>query len=151
MTVMTSDSTPVQVHLEGVDGTTTNVVLQSADAATTQHLSHSKHELIAALDAAGISVENLKIDVVSASNNSNQTNDQNMNNNNNAFNGSSSWSAGSGNPQQGQGGHASHGHSQQQGFSQTQASSTTLLPPTENGDILYRTSLEGQTGINITA
>ncbi|MBO1324753.1 hypothetical protein K2X14_06280 [Acetobacter sp. TBRC 12305] len=67
MTVMTDDSTPVHVRLEGTDGVTTGVVLQSEDSVTARHLANTRHELVAALGAAGVDVGNVKIDIVTAS------------------------------------------------------------------------------------
>ncbi|MBB2156069.1 hypothetical protein HLH33_07060 [Gluconacetobacter diazotrophicus] len=64
MTVLTDDSTPVHVRVEGTNGVTTGVVLQSEDAATARHLASSKHELVAALDAAGVDGNKVRIDVV---------------------------------------------------------------------------------------
>lgn len=75
MTVLTADSTPVHVRLEGTDGVTTGVVLQSADEATARHLANNRHELVAALDATGMETHNLKIDVVNASNSGGNAND----------------------------------------------------------------------------
>jgi hypothetical protein len=76
MTVMTADSTPVHVRVQGSDGVTTGVVLQSEDAATAHHLANTRHELVAALDAAGVNVGQIKIDVVSASDTSNNASQQ---------------------------------------------------------------------------
>ncbi|MFT9418198.1 hypothetical protein [Acetobacter sp.] len=76
MTVMTADSTPVHVRVQGSDGVTTGVVLQSEDAATAHHLANTRHELVAALDAAGVNVGQIKIDVVSASDTGNNASQQ---------------------------------------------------------------------------
>ncbi|NVN10203.1 hypothetical protein HUK84_03410 [Nguyenibacter vanlangensis] len=66
LTVLTGDSSPVHVRVDGADGIATGVVLQSDDDITARHLADNRHELVAALDAAGIDVHNLKIDVVAA-------------------------------------------------------------------------------------
>ena len=76
MTIMTGDSTPVHVHLEGTDGVTTGIVLQSEDEATARHLANNRHELVTALGATGMEVNNLKIDVVAATDNGANLNDQ---------------------------------------------------------------------------
>ncbi|WP_342627653.1 hypothetical protein AAC691_16210 [Nguyenibacter vanlangensis] len=66
LTVLTGDSSPVHVRVDGADGIATGVVLQSDDDITARHLADNRHDLVAALDAAGIDVHNLKIDVVAA-------------------------------------------------------------------------------------
>ncbi|WP_025811504.1 flagellar hook-length control protein FliK [Komagataeibacter kakiaceti] len=76
MTIMTADSTPVHVRLEGTDGITTGIVLQSEDEATARHLATNRHELVTALGATGMEVGNLKIDVVAATDNGANLTDQ---------------------------------------------------------------------------
>ncbi|MBM9401188.1 hypothetical protein JUN65_06275 [Gluconacetobacter azotocaptans] len=76
MTVLTADSTPVHIRLEGTDGVTTGVVLHSADEVTARHLANNRHELVAALDATGMETHNLKIDVVNAGDSGGNINDQ---------------------------------------------------------------------------
>ncbi|MFW7269486.1 hypothetical protein ACMAUO_16165 [Gluconacetobacter sp. Hr-1-5] len=95
MTIMTDDSTPVHVRFEGTDGLTTGVFLQSEDVGTARHLADNKHELVAALSAAGVDVSNLKIDVVTASSNNGdnfQNQSQNQNADGTAYNGGFSGS-----------------------------------------------------------
>ncbi|MBB2203571.1 hypothetical protein [Gluconacetobacter takamatsuzukensis] len=109
MTLLTDDSTPIHVRVEGTDGTTTAVVLQSEDQATARHLADNKHELVAALNAAGIDTSHLKIDIgpLPTGTNSNM-NDQNSNNST-AYGSDLSGNMFGSNP--GQNGQASYGNS----------------------------------------
>ncbi|MBB2177853.1 hypothetical protein [Gluconacetobacter tumulicola] len=110
MTILTDDSTPVHVRLEGTDGLTTGVVLQSEDLGTARHLADNKHELVAALTAAGVDVSNLKIDVVAASSSNHDFQNQGQNQNadgtayNSNFSGNMSGSSSGQNGQQTYGG-----------------------------------------------
>lgn len=110
MTILTDDSTPVHVRVDGTDGLTTGVVLQSEDLGTARHLADNKHELVAALTAAGVDVSNLKIDVVAASSSNHDFQNQGQNQNadgtgyNGNFSGNMSGSSSGQNGQQTYGG-----------------------------------------------
>lgn len=152
MTIMTDDSTPVHVRLEGTDGLTTGVFLQSEDIGTARHLADNRHELVAALSAAGVDVSNLKIDVVTAGSN-NSDNFQNQNQNQNAdgtaYNGSLSGNMFGGNS----------GQNGQQSYSGTAWNTNSVMsdlaagnPETQDGSHSIRPSgPHAGRGINITA
>ena len=153
MTIMTDDSTPVHVRLEGTDGLTTGVFLQSEDVGTARHMADNRHELVAALSAAGVDVSNLKIDVVTASSNNGdnfQNQNQNQNADSTAYNGGFSGNMSGGNS--GQNGRQSYGGN---------AGSTNNIasdqgagnPETQNGSHFTRPSSGpyAGSGVNITA
>lgn len=151
MTILTEDSTPVHVRVEGTDGLTTGVVLQSEDLGTARHLADNRHELVAALTAAGVDVSNLKIDVVAASSNNGdfQNQGQNQNADGTAYNSNFSGNmSGGGSGQNGQ---------QTYGGSIWSTNSVVAGPATgdaeaQNGSHSVRSSGPyAGSGINITA
>lgn len=152
MTIMTDDSTPVHVRLEGTDGLTTGVFLQSEDVGTARHMADNRHELVAALSAAGVDVSNLKIDVVTASsNNGDNFQDQNQNQNadGTAYNGGFSGNMSGG----------SSGHNGQQSYGSSAGSTNSITsdqgagnPETQSGSHSTRPSGPyAGSGVNITA
>ena len=144
---MTDDSALVHVRLTGTDGVTSGIVLQSSDKMTSQHLAANKHVLMAALNAAGVDVSNLKIDVVSASNGSGDAGNNQDGSGSNASYGGTLSGGQSGNGA-GQSGQQAYGATVASGGTQsdsavdstTQATSTTA-----------RGAMQGSSGINITA
>ncbi|MDE7547825.1 hypothetical protein PY793_07475 [Acetobacter fabarum] len=144
MTVMTADSTPVHVRVQGSDGVTTGVVLQSEDAATAHHLANTRHELVAALDAAGVNVGQIKIDVVSASDASNTASQQdNGSTAGGAFGGAGTSAGQGGNQPSGGNVWASRSQPAIQGLATDQAQVDGAVAPTTR-------SYDGR-GVNITA
>ncbi|MBB2158652.1 flagellar hook-length control protein FliK [Gluconacetobacter sacchari] len=152
MTILTDDSTPVHVRLDGTDGQTTNVILQSEDQATARHLADNRHDLVAALGAAGVDVSNLKIDVVAASSgNSNdfQNQGQGQNADGTAFGGNFSGGMFGGGP----------GQNGQQSYGGNLWNANTAFPGQGTGDIEAQKSVrsarssdsQAGSGVNITA
>ncbi|MFT9258892.1 MAG: hypothetical protein ABF535_12605, partial [Acetobacter sp.] len=148
MTVMTDDATPVHVRLEGTDGVTTGVVLQSEDSVTARHLANTRHELVAALGAAGVDVGNLKIDIVTASQGGDPSYDQGASGGSSDNGGAFAGMAGNGGGQAGG----------QTYTGATQNGTTGLLAATDgdNADtgaeaIARPTGMYATSGINITA
>lgn len=145
MTVMTADSTPVHVRVEGTDGVTTGVVLQSEDAATAHHLANTRHELVAALDAAGVDVGQLKIDVVSASDTGNNTSNQDT-----GGSGSAGGAFGGANANAGQGGSQTAGGNAWTSSALT-AAQDTGAEASDTGATTPATRAYDGRGVNITA
>lgn len=148
MTIMTADSTPVHVRLEGANGITTGVILESADDATSHHLASNRHELVTALGASGIDVGNLKIDVVTAADNNGNLNDQDTAGGA-AYDGSSSGGM-SGNGSGQNGGQSFAGNAWGGGFAQPGQIGTDMNGDDANGS-LRSTMMNAGSGVNITA
>lgn len=148
MTIMTADSTPVHVRLEGANGITTGVILESADDATSHHLASNRHELVTALGASGIDVGNLKIDVVTAADNNGNLNDQDTGGGA-AYDGSSSGGM-SGNGSGQNGGQSFAGNAWGGGFVQPGQIGTDMNGDDANGS-LRSTMMNAGSGVNITA
>gem|GEM_PF-3445970 len=66
MTLQTTDTSPIQLSLEGQNGIATRIILQSDDDSTAESLSKTRHDLIASLHSAGIDTTSIRIDIVSS-------------------------------------------------------------------------------------
>ena len=148
MTIMTADSTPVHVRLEGANGITTGVILESADDATSHHLANNRHELVTALGASGIDVGNLKIDVVTAADNNGNLNDQGTDSGT-AYDGSGSGGM-SGNGSGQNGGQSFAGNAWGSSFVQSGQIGADMNNDGANGS-LRSTMMNAESGVNITA
>ena len=148
MTIMTADSTPVHVRLEGANGITTGVILESADDATSHHLANNRHELVTALGASGIDVGNLKIDVVTAADNNGNLNDQGTDSGT-AYDGSGSGRM-SGNGSGQNGGQSFAGNAWGSSFVQSGQIGADTNNDGANGS-LRSTMMNAGRGVNITA